>query len=332
MNEPRILGIGSTLVDAVLPVSDTFLAAHVPGARGGMEFASREEQDRWIHDSGNAPARATGGAAGNTIACLAHLGVKTAHLGKVGADADGDFYRAKLAERGTAALFFVSEKTGSGRCLSLVTPDSERTMRTCLGATGEISVEEVRTVDFSRFSLVYIEGYQLFNAGIVQESLRLAKAAGCRTAMDLASFEVMKIFREDVLNMLGRDIDMVFANEEEAAVLTGPGKSAAEMALELGKRCHVAVVKCGAAGSCIVRDGVLTQIAITPVKALDTTAAGDSWAAGYLYGYCQGWEDARCGEAGSIVSAEIVQVFGSELPQERWDVICKKVAVLQDGK
>ncbi len=325
MTAPAILGVGGVLVDAVLPVDDAFLTEHVPGAKGGMDFALREDQDRWITASGNEPARATGGAAGNTIACLAHLGMKTAHLGKVGEDDDGRFYRGKLAERGTEALFFVSEKSGSGRCLSMVTPDSERTMRTCLAAASEITPEEVASVDFSKFSLVYIEGYQLFNAGVVQETLRQAKAAGCKTAMDLASFEVMRIFRDDVLAMLANDIDMVFANEEEAAVLTGPGKTPAEMAQELGRMCHVAVVKCGAAGSYIVRDGALTEIAITPVKALDTTAAGDSWAAGYLYGYCQGWDDARCGKAASIISAEIVQIYGAELPPECWEKICKNI-------
>ena len=325
MTTPAILGVGGALVDAVLPVDEAFLAAHVPGEKGGMESVSRADQDRWIAASGKTPARATGGAAGNTIACLAHLGVKTAHLSKVGVDDDADFYRRKLQERGTEVLFTEDAPSGTGRCLSMVTPDSERTMRTSLGASAKITPEEVAAVDFSRFSLVYIEGYQLFNAGIVQETLKQAKAAGCQTAMDLASFEVMRLFREDVLQMLAQDMDMFFANEEEAAVLTGPGKTPAEMALELGKLCSVAVVKCGAAGSCIVRDGVLTEITITPVKALDTTAAGDSWAAGYLYGYCQGWNDVRCGRAASIVSAETVQVFGSELPQECWEKIYKKM-------
>lgn len=325
MTTPQILGVGSVLVDAVLPVDDAFLTANVPGDKGGMAFATREEQDRWIALAGKVPARTTGGAAGNTVACLAHLGMKTAHLGKTGEDDDARFYREKVEARGGEALFFVSRTSGSGRCLSMVTPDSERTMRTCLGATGEITPEEIRQVDFRRFAVVYIEGYQLFNAGVVQETLLQARQAGCRTAMDLASFEVMKIFRDDVLAMLGKDIDMVFANEEEAAVLTGPGKTPEEMALELGRSCHVAVVKCGAAGSCIVRDGVLTKIAISPVKALDTTAAGDSWAAGYLYGYCQGMDDARCGRIGSVVSAEIVQVFGAELPPECWEKICKTI-------
>ena len=325
MTTPAILGVGGALVDAVLPVDDAFLAAHVPGEKGGMESVTRADQDRWIAASGNTPARATGGAAGNTIACLAHLGMKTAHLSKVGVDDDADFYCQKLQERHTEALFTIHAESGTGRCLSMVTPDSERTMRTSLGASARITPEEVAAVDFSRFSLVYIEGYQLFNPGIVQETLKQAKASGCQTAMDLASFEVMKIFREEVLPMIASDLDMVFANQEEAAVLTGPGKSAAEMALELGKLCHVAVVKRGAAGACIVRDGVLTEIAIDPVKALDTTAAGDSWAAGYLYGYCKGLDDARCGRIGSIVSAEVVQVFGSELSPDCWERICRKI-------
>lgn len=325
MTAKRILGVGGALVDALLPVTDEFLAAHVPGAKGGMEMVSRADQDRWIAASGNTPTRATGGAAGNTVSCLGHLGMPVAHLSKVGRDADGEFFRRKLLELGGDPLLFVSETTGSGRCLSMVTPDSERTMRTALGATGEITPEEVATVDFSRFGLVYIEGYQLFNAGVVPQVLKMARAAGCTTAMDLASFEVMKIFHDDVLRMLAEEIDMVFANEEEAAVLTGPGKSVEAMAQELGKLCHVAAVKRGAKGACIVRDGKLTVVDITPVRAVDTTAAGDSWAAGYLYGYCHGMDDARSGRIASMVSAEIVQVFGAELPENTWENLRERI-------
>jgi len=325
MTSGRILGVGSALVDAVLPVDDAFLSAHVPGAKGGMEMASRADQDRWIAASGSVPERATGGAAGNTVSCLGHLGLPVAQLSKVGRDADGEFLRKKMRELGGEPVFFESETSGSGRCLALVTPDSERTMRSALGASGEITPEEVAQVDFSRFSLVYLEGYQLFNAGVVPQVLRQARAAGCSTAMDMASFEVMKLFRADVLQMLADDIDMVFANEEEAAVLTGPGKSAEAMALELGGLCRVAAVKRGPKGACIVRDGKLTVIDITPVRAVDTTAAGDSWAAGYLYGFRHGMDDARSGRIASMVSAEIVQVFGAELPENTWENLRKRI-------
>lgn len=320
-----VLGIGGALVDAVLPVSDDFLKKHVPGGKGGMVMVRRGEQDCWIAASGKTPVRATGGAAGNTVFALGHLGFPAAMLGKIGRDSDGTFYRKKLLELGVEPLLFESAASGTGRCLAMVTPDSERTMRTALGASAELTPEEIGTVDFSRFGVVYIEGYQLFNKGVVPQVQRLARKNGCLLAMDSASFEVMKLFRDEVLAMLGNGIDMIFANEEEAAVLTGPGLSAEAMALELGKSCSVAAVKRGARGSCICRNGKLTVVEIEPVHAVDTTAAGDTWAAGYLYGYCRGLSDAASGRIGSALSAEIVQVFGAELPENIWEKLRKQI-------
>ena len=203
-------------------------------------------------------------------------------------------------------------------------------MRSYLGASQLLTVEEAQNFDYTQTDMVYIEGYLLFLPGLMQTVLRTAKAAGCRTAMDLASFEVMKIFRSEVNALLDEGlVDMVFANEEEAAALLDTAAAPEKMAQELGKRCHVAAVKCGAAGSWICRDGALTSIAIEPVRAVDTTAAGDTWAAGYLYGYWNGLDDLRAGKIASLASAEVVQVTGSEMPEETWNRIRSAVQIIK---
>ncbi len=328
MNRPRILGIGSALIDTLLPVDDAFLANHVPGGKGGMVCASRTEQDRWIGLAGREPVRAAGGAADNTLMALGHLGADTVLFAKIGHDPDGEFYRRKLLESNVEPRLVMSGSSGTGRCLELVTPDGERTMRTCLGASGELTPEEADRIDFSGFGLVYFAGYLFSNMPVLEKILDKARRAKCLVAMDLASFEVMETFRKEVLQALKCDIDMVFGNEEETSVLTGPGKSAEAMALELGKLCKVAAVKRGPQGSCVSVDGRLTVEKITPVHAVDTTAAGDNWAAGFLYGCMLGKTDAVSARMGSMVSAEVVQVYGSEMPETTWEKLRAKIGEL----
>ena len=329
MRELRIVGFGSVLVDALAHVTEEFLSGSVSGAKGGMEMISREDQQKLIAKLQDY-SRSPGGAAGNTIFALAHLGMDVGMFSKVGKDDPAEFYRTRLTETGGKAFFLETEDAGTGVCVSLVTPDSERTMRSYLGASQLITCEEAEAFDYGQTDMIYIEGYQLFLPGLVQTVLRRAKSAGCRTAMDLASFEVMKIFRKDVTALLEEGlVDMVFANEEEAAALLDSTGSPEEMAQILGKSCHVAAVKCGAAGSWICRDNALTAIAIEPVRAVDTTAAGDTWAAGYLYGYWSGLDDLRAGKIASLVSAEVVQVTGSEMPEETWSRIRNAVQTIK---
>ena len=324
-----ILGVGSALVDVLARVDDAFLP-RVGGEKGGMVMVESERQDEWIAALPYPPAMAPGGAAGNTIFALARMGMPVAMLSKLGQDDCGAFYRKRLLEAGgTDAEFLETNAARTGRCLSLITPDSERTMRSYLGASQLLTAAEAAAVDYSRYDLVYVEGYLLFLPDVVPTVLRCARKAGCRTAVDLASFEVVRIFREQLLELLEHDVDLVFANEEEAAALLGDGFSEQEMAFRLGELCDVAAVKLGSRGSLIVHNGVLTPVAAVPAQAVDTTAAGDSWAAGFLYGYLHGLPDASCGRLGSLVAAEVVQVMGSELPPKRWDMIRMEIQTMK---
>lgn len=322
----KILGVGSPLVDLLINVDDAFLKEHVSGAKGGMEMVEPQVTEALIALSGKKAERAPGGSAGNTIFALAKMGIECAMLGKIGNDDEGHFYRNEFKRNGGSDAYFITtDAAPTGRCLSLVTPDAERTMRSALGASLLLQKEEIEKADFSPFDLVYIEGYMLFSP-VFDTLIRRVKEAGCRIGFDLASFEVAGIFKEKLLNeVLPGYVDLLFANEEEAAALLGE-MPPEEMAEKFSTFCEVAVVKSGVKGSIAVRG---TEKAVIPAfvveNPVDTTAAGDLYAAGFIRGLAAGAALEKCGAIGSRISSEVVKVFGSVLGDEAWDKVFEEI-------
>ena len=322
----KVLGVGSPLMDLLLDVDDAFLRDHVPGAKGGMEMVEPETIPALLEVSGTAPRKVPGGSAGNTLFALAKMGVPCAMLGKLGADPDGDFYRAEFRRNGGDDSFFaVTRDAPTGTCLSLVTPDAERTMRSALGASLLLTPDEVKSRDYSSFDLVFIEGYMLFSS-VFDVLLESARAAGCRIGFDLASFEVAGIFREKLLKtVLPGYVDLLFANEEEGAALLGKDDPAL-MAEKLGAMCETVVLKSGIRGSIIKRGAETVKVpAFVVHDPVDTTAAGDLYAAGFLRGLAVGAPLDRCGRLGARTSAEVVKVFGSVLSEESWSKVFEEM-------
>lgn len=320
----RVLGVGAPIVDLLINVDDAFLST-IKGGKGGMELVSHEEQDSIIAQSGCTPSKVPGGSAGNTTIGLANLGVPTSFLGKIGHDADGDFYvKRLLALGGEMRNFRYSTGVYTGRCLSMITPDSERTMRTDLGAAATITPEDVTPEVFHGITHVHIEGYALFAEAYFRRVVELAKQAGCIISLDLASFEVVKFKKEILPELLDKFIDIVFANEDEAAAFCG-SDTPEKQALELNKYCRYAAVKLGKEGCCLAHNDKTCRVSTTPVKAMDTTGAGDLWQSGFLYGLLQNKPLEDCGKYGSILGAEVVQVIGAEIPESRWKIIKKQL-------
>lgn len=320
----KILGAGSPIVDLLVNVSDAFVGS-IGGQKGGMELVSAEKLEEILAKAGTKSTKAPGGSAGNTIFGLANLGVKTAFLGKVGTDEDGDFYTKRLADfGGDTKSFSRNANLHTGRCLSIVTPDSERTMRTDLGAAATLSPEEVSEKDFADISHVHIEGYMLYAESLCLKVLETAEKCNCTVSLDMASFEVVKHKMNMLPDVLKKYVDIVFANEDEAKEFCGT--DIPEKALEqLSAYCNTVAVKLGRKG-CILKSGPLTASAKADiVKAVDTTGAGDLWQAGFLYGFLNGKDLATCGAYGAILGAEVVQVMGAEIPPQRWDIIRSKL-------
>ncbi|MEM8550369.1 MAG: adenosine kinase [Verrucomicrobiota bacterium] len=312
-----LIGVGSPIVDSLAQVSEAFIEK-IPGDKGGMELVDAQMIGELMAQVDTPMTEAPGGSAGNTAVAVARLGLPTTFLGKIGSDAGGEFYKDRFVELGGDSTRFKVADVPNGRCLSLVTPDSERTMRTDLGAAMTLVPEEISAEDFSTCRHAHIEGYMLFNRDLMFKVLNSAKAAGCTVSLDLASFEVVGATADILTDILREYVDVVFANEEEAAALL-KDMTPEERVAEMATLCEVAVVKLGKDGSLIQQGAELARIAPRLInKPVDTTGAGDLWAAGFLYGWLRGRSLTECGRNGSILGAEIVQVMGAAIPAERW--------------
>ena len=328
MKNIKVLGSGSPILDVLLKVDDSFLTSFVSGEKGGMNMIDSAEQERILNkakEAGISAKYAIGGSAFNTISALTRLGLATSFLGKTGMDADGEFFRKAYKEIGgdPSALKETSE-AATANCICLVTPDSQRTMRSNLGASTLIRTEDISPEDFENITHVHIEGYQLFFADVVKMVITLAKEKNCTVSFDMASFEVVRLFRRELAELLPL-IDIIFANEDEAREFFAGEEFEPLTALEkLSAFCPVAVVKVGSKGAWIREKEDIIHVDARMVKAIDTTGAGDLWQAGFLYGYLTGKGIEFAGCLGAAVSAEVVQVMGAELPPEAWERLKKE--------
>ncbi len=313
-----VLGFGSALLDRLAYVPESFVRA-LPGAKGGMVLVDPAEQSRLLRALPAEPETAPGGSAANTVVGLARLGVPARLLAKLGPDAAGELYREHLLHAGvqTAALKRAA-RGPTGSCLSLITPDGERTLRTCLGAAATLAPEEIGAGDLEGCTHVLMEGYMLHNRPLALHVLRLARAAGCCICVDLASPEVVREAGDVLPDLLREYARMVFANAQEAAAFAGTEDP--ERALTaLAGLCEVAVVKLGAEGALLRRRGECAAVPADKVPVRDTTGAGDLWAAGFLYGMVHGCGLAAAGRMGAAVAAAVVQVVGAALPESTWE-------------
>jgi sugar/nucleoside kinase (ribokinase family) len=325
LNTFELIGVGSPIIDILAQGPDEFLD-QVGGHKGGMVLTDAETIARWIDLLPGHYTQAPGGSAGNTIFAAARLGLRTTFLGKIGRGDGGEFYQERLRTLGGDTSRFKTGTIPNGRCLSLITPDSERTLRTDLGAAATLAPEEVTPADFIGCSHAHIEGYLLFNPDLMQAVLTSANEANCHVSLDLASFEVVEAARDQLPDLLREHVNMVFANEEEAIAFRGEAASPEELARDLARLCDLAVVKAGARGAWLAKgDDVLFSPALPGITAIDTTGAGDYWAAGFLAGWLQGKPLEVCGQWGARLGAEIVQVIGAELPESRWEAILSDI-------
>lgn len=320
----RILGFGSPILDLLMRVDDAFLAQNVEGEKGGMRMLDASAQRKLISAVGGSDVKkAIGGSAFNTISALTSLGFNTSFLGKLGNDSDGAYFRETYAKMGgDTSRFRVSPTEPTATCLSMVTPDSERTMRTNLGASATLAPEDISDADFKGITHFHAEGYMCFLPDTLKKALELAKKHHCTVSFDLASFEIVRIFRSDLEKLLADYVDIVFANEDEAREFCGKESFSPDYAAkELARFCNVVAVKLGKDGAFIMDEASSCRIAPKRVQAIDTTGAGDLWQAGFLFGYLSGHGIEKAGKMGALLGAEIVQVLGAEIPSVRWQSI-----------
>jgi sugar/nucleoside kinase (ribokinase family) len=320
----RIAGVGSPVVDQVAHVSEDFLNT-VAGEKGGMVLVDAKAIDNLLETLPHSPVIAPGGSAGNTTFALAQLGVPSRFIGIVGNDVPGNYYRKSFAGiGGDASRICTRNAMSTAQCLSLVTPDGERTMRTHLGAAASMDITDIKKEMFAGCRHVHVEGYLLFNRDLFVHVLQTAKSEACSISVDLASFEVVDHSKEELPGLLKKYVDIVFANEEE--VQSYAGSDHPEDCLDkLAEGCETVAIKFGAAGALLHNTQETCHVSAIPVEnVVDTTGAGDLWAAGFLFGHIHGYRLKQCGDLGSILGAAVVQQEGGSIPEDEWDQITQQ--------
>jgi len=315
----ELIGVGNPIMDVLAHVDDAFLRQHVTGDKGGMVLVDGHDIEVLVGKLGSALGMAPGGSAANATIGATKLGLRTTFLGKIGADKTAQEYRANFKAAGGDDSRFKHATLPNGRCLSMVTPDGQRTMRTHLGAAMTLSPHEVTVEDFAGARHAHIEGYLMFNPALAQKVVDCARAAGCSISLELSSFEVVNVARDWILTQLQTGVDIVFANEDEARALFRTDASYDAFARKLAGFGGIAAVKIGKDGAWVARGDELHRIApVTVSQVTDTTGAGDAWAAGFLFAHLRGKSLASSGALGSALGAECVQHLGASIPDARW--------------
>jgi len=322
----KIIGIGNALVDVLTQLKDDNLLKELELPRGSMQLVEAERSAQ-IQEESKALKKqmASGGSAANTIHGLAKLGMETAFIGSVGKDETGKFFEEDLKNSGTIPMLFYSG-TASGISNVMISPDGERTLGTFLGAALELSAGMLSKSNFEGYDILHVEGYLVQNHELLETILKLAKAAGLRVSLDLASYNVVEDNLDFLHDMVRNYVDIVFANEEEAKAFTG--KEPEEALNDIAAITDIAIVKVGSKGS-MVKQGETTTF-VSPIKArsVDTTGAGDLYASGFLYGLANGLDFEKAGYIGSLLSGTVIEVVGAKFGEDKWQEILKKVKTL----
>ena len=316
-----VIGIGNALTDMLVNLSNDNVLAEYQLAKGSMSLVDSQLQTDISKSVAGLPySLSLGGSAANTIRTMAHLGTTTAFIGKVGEDNTGDFYKQALRNLGIAPYILRSENK-SGKCVALVSKDGERTFVTHLGAALDLVAEDIDPAIFDSYDYLYIEGYLVQDHTLIRETIKRAKERGLKVAIDLASFNVVEENLEFLRSIVAKYIDIVFANEDEARVFSGEAEPINALQY-LSEMCDLVVVKIGTKGALIKHKGEVLHIGImAAAKRVDTTGAGDFYAAGFMYGLCEGLSLRQCGTIGAITAGKVIEVVGPTLGEEAWKEI-----------
>ncbi len=307
----NVIGIGNPLIDIFFNVEDQFIS-DLTLEKGSMNLCDlTRHEEILIKGKGLKKSTALGGSCANTMAMIAQLGGKSAFSGKLGDDELGIDYENQLVELGVTSCL-KKEVGTTGSTIILVTPDAERTMNTHLGMSVNYSEEDIDHSVIENSEYIYIEGY-MWDTPIqkksVESALKYAKSVKTQVSLSLSDSFCVERHKEDFQYLMDNYVDLIFCNEAEAGFMTG-GESTEEIIEIMSKSVDQIVLTLGKKGSAIYKDNSITQIKPFPVKAVDTTGAGDSYAAGYLFGITNGYSTEEAGTLASFCAATIVSQLG----------------------
>lgn len=314
MTRYDVLGLGNAIVDVLARTDDDFLVAHGL-AKGSMRLIEEEEAERLYAAMGPATI-VSGGSAANTIVGIASLGGSAAFVGKVKADEVGRHFTHDI---GAAGVAFYGAPAGDGaataRSFILVTPDGERTMNTFLGACRDLGPEDVDADAVRAARIVYMEGY-LWDPPAAKQAFRksveIAHANGGTVALTLSDSFCVDRYRDEFIGLL-RDgsVDLLFANEHELKSLYATADFDTALAALRQEKVLAAVTRSGQGSVVVDREATIAVPAHPIEKLVDTTGAGDLYAAGFLFGFARGASRADCARLGAMAASEVIQHMGA---------------------
>jgi len=319
-----VVGVGSALVDILARETDEFLKA-CGFSKGGMELVDFTRIEKTLSYLNSKPQVIPGGSACNSVIGIAGLGGRARFVGKLGRDETARIFEKELKRNQVESILFRSPSP-TGRVLSIITPDAQRSMFTYLGASAETHPEEITAACFEDAAIVHIEGYLIFNRDLILAAMGAAKQAGALISLDLASYTVVESAREFLESIVNDFVDILIANEDEARAFTGYGED--EQAISaLSAKAEIAALKVGRRGSYIASKGRILKIEPRGAReAIDTTGAGDLWASGFLYGLVNDYSIDKCGELGSLCGYEVCRVVGTKIPPAGWGRIKRQLS------
>lgn len=320
----KVLGMGNALVDALVQIKDDNLLPSLDLLRGAMTLINEEhflkiskmlsKMDKHI---------VSGGSASNTVSGLASLGIETGFIGRVGKDEYGKLYKDELVAHGVHPHLTEVNET-SGVASTFISEDGERTFGTYLGAAALLAPEDLSAEIFKGYDFFYIEGYLVQSHALIERAVKMAKEAGLKVAIDMASFNIVEQNLDFLLKIIPQYVDIVFSNEEEAFTLT---KLPAEEAVsKLHEMVDLAIVKTGADGSWVQQGDYKIKVGANKVNCKDATGAGDLYAAGFIYGLAKNKDLETCAKLGTLLAGEVIQVIGPKIPSNRWSYIKEEIS------
>ena len=328
----KVIGIGNALTDMLVNLRSDEVLEKFDLPRGSMSLVNSEQQKEISKSVSGLPyTLSLGGSADNTIRAMARLGCKVGFIGKVGRDSTGDFFESALDNLGIQPYIMRGEER-SGKCVSLVSPDGERTLVTHLGAAVEMKAEDLTPAIFEGYDCLYVEGYLVQDHNLIRGAIRMAKELGLKVAIDLASFNVVEENLEFLREVISEYVDIVFANEDEARVFSGEEEPVNALQY-ISTMCDLVIVKIGMRGALIKQGGEVSHVGImAAAKRVDTTGAGDFYAAGFMAGMCEGLSLRQCGTIGAITAGKVIEIVGTTPTEEAWDDVARLVKRVKAGK
>lgn len=310
-----ILGIGNALTDIPVIVPGKEMLGELGLLSGTMNHIDLATERRiWENICGSNMQCIPGGSAANTVVAAVQLGMKGGFIGKVGKDATGRNFAGAMEKYGVEANLLEGTLPSGKAYTFIASDDGVRTFAAYLGAALEFVPDELLERMFRGYDYLHVEGYLLQCPGVVERAMEYAKGLGMTVSFDFGSVGIVRRFGEEIRGLLEQYVDIVFANEHEAEAFAGqPADKASAMLLGCMGRKGIAAVKLGAAGSIVQCGGEVHRIAAVPAEEVDSTGAGDAYAAGFLYAHSYGADTRSCGETGAQIASKVVSVVGPKI-------------------